>query len=1079
MRRIAYVFLGLALVGAATWFCSSDSPGPTPPKTVSPGPNGASALQIRLFTSNANPVAGTCTLLQAVVTLNGANVPDGTGVAFTTDLSTSTFQQNGLPLISVVTQGGTTTTALCSTGSGLATVRATSTIGSETGTATIQIAFQTSPQVAPFFTFCSPSFGPSEGGTTLTINGGRFFGDPTTTRATFTAAGITREALVTAVTTTAVTLVAPAFPEATSPSVPVSITLTFGTKTATPVTLSLPNCFAYGTATPSTPTITSVLPSSGLNDGNTRVTIIGSGFVAPLQVFFGVVEAQVLSVSFNQIIVLTPPASGAGLPNLNASVTVRVHEVTSGLDASLANAFRFVTKAQITAADNTLQRVDQAFTPVTIHGQGFLAPVAVSLAGIPAKVISVSATELLVLPGAPFLTSCSDVSGPITMNNIASGDSATGPNFTYQVAITKPVITSVSPAVGPPGATVTISGSNLGNITTVTFGTRPAPIVSVSNGAVVVTVPDNGATAPACPAGTATGTPLNVGTAVDVTVTSALTTCSTTSAGAFQYQLPCKPGADLSIAKTASPSPVVTGDVLTYTLSVNNNGPNTASSVVVSDPLPGGTTFVTCSSSQGSCSLQGNSVVASLGDIPSPGFASVTIEVIVTAPGNSTVTNTAVVSSATPDPSTGNNTATVITNVSPQAATPTPAPTSTPTPTPTTQLADLALTKTGSPNPVISGSTLTYQLGISNNGPGTANGVVLTDPLPVGTTFVSCTTSQGNCLGPAVGNNGVVVANLGSLGTPGFASVTIVVTVTAPGGNQITNTAVVTAATPDASPANNTATVTTTVSSASVGADLSIFKTSSANPITSGDVLTYTLKVGNGGPDPAIGVIVNDPLPGGTTFNSSGCSVTQGSCSGPAPGTNGTVTANLGTIPSGGSATVFITVTVTAAPGSVLTNTAVVSSATTDPNPANNQASNTTLVNPPPTPPSADVSILKTASPNPVLTGGDLAYTILVHNAGGGSASTVQVSDPLPPQTTFVSCATTQGSCTSPDVGTNGTVRVDLGTLANGGNATITIHVLVNAAGGSTITNTVTVTAATPDSDSSNNISSTTTTVNP
>src|SRR5207237_168390 len=162
-----------------------------------------------------------------------------TGVAFTTDLATSFFQQNGLPLISVVTQGGTTTTALCSSVQGLATVRASATIGSETGSATIQIAFQPSPAVAPFFPFCSPSFGPPAGGTTLTVNGGRFFGDPTTTRATFTAAGITREALVTGVTATSVTLVTPSFPEATSPSVPVAITLTFGTKSTSPVIVSL------------------------------------------------------------------------------------------------------------------------------------------------------------------------------------------------------------------------------------------------------------------------------------------------------------------------------------------------------------------------------------------------------------------------------------------------------------------------------------------------------------------------------------------------------------------------------------------------------------------------------------------------------------------------------------------------------------------------------------------------------------------------------------------------------------------------------------------------------------------------
>jgi uncharacterized repeat protein (TIGR01451 family) len=1083
MRRIAYVFLGLALVGAASWSCSADSPGPTPPKTVSPGPTGSSGLQIRLFTSNANPVAGACTLIQAFVFLNGANVPDGTGVSFSTDLATSSFQQNGLPLISVVTQSGTTTTALCSTAVGVATVRATATVGSETGSATITIAFQASPQSAPFFTFCSPSFGPPEGGMTLTINGGRFAGDPTTTRVTFTAAGVTREALVTNVTATAVTLITPAFPEATSPSVPVSITLTLNTKSASPVILSLPNCFSYGTSTPSTPTITAVLPSSGSNEGNTRVTIIGSGFVAPLQVFFGAVEAQVLSVSFNQIIALTPPASGAGLPNLNASVTVRVHEVTSGLDASLANAFRFVTKAQITSAEPTLERVDQPFTPVTIFGQGFLAPVAVTLAGIPATVISVSATELLVLPGTPFLTACADVSGQISVTNINSGDTATGLTFTYQAAITKPLITSVSPSVGPPGTTVTISGSNLGNITSVTFGTRPAPIVSVSNGAIVVTVPDSGDTAPACPAGTAAGTLLNVTTPpVPVTVTSAMTTCTTTVAGAFQYQLPCKPGADLSIAKTASPSPVGTGGVLTYSITVNNAGPNTAQNVVVTDSLPGGTSFLSCSTSQGTCSLSGINVTANLGDIPSPGLATVTIQVTVTAQGPSSITNTAFVTSSTPDTNTANNIASVATIVAgptpaPTPPTPAPTPTLTPTPTPTpSPSADLALTKNASPSTLISGSTLTFQLGVTNNKAGsvTATGVVVTDPLPVGTTFQSCTTSQGSCLGPAVGSNGTVVANLGSIPSPGFALVTIVVTVTAPGGSSFTNTAVVSSTTFDSDISNNTASVGVTVSPAppSPSADLSVVKTSSANPST-GSSLTYNIAVHNGGPDPATGVIVNDPIPSGTTFVS--CVPSQGTCTGPAFGTNGTVTANLGGMALSSNATITIVVKVTASAGSTLVNTAVVSSAVTDPNPANNSSTTFTLV----LPPATDLSLTKAGLPNPVVTGTNLTYTVTVNNLGPNPANIVEVDDPLPPLTTFVSCTPSAGTCALVAGGPNGTVHAQLGDMAFPGSATVTIVVQVNAPGGSTLSNTATVSSTSPDPNAGNNSQTITTTVNP
>ncbi len=588
MRRIALILLGAALVGAASWFCSSDAPAPTPPGGGGGGGLTTSALQIRLFTSNANPVAGSCTLIEAVVTLNGASVPDGTGVSFTTDLPTSFFSQNLLSVISVVTQGGTATTALCSSGAGLATVRASATVGSNTASATILIAFQASPQSAPFFTFCSPSFGPSTGGTALTINGGRFTGTPATTRVTFTAAGVSREALVTAVTATSVTVITPAFPEATSPSVPVNITLTFGTNTATPVSISLPNCFAFGTTAAGNPKITAVLPSSGSNEGNTRVTIIGSGFVLPVQVFFGPAEAQVLSVSFNQIIVLTPPASGAGLPNLNQTVDVRVHEVNSGLEDTLTGGFRFVVPLQLTAIDNNRQ--EAPFTPVTIHGQGFLAPVAVSLAGIPATVISVSATELLVLPGP--LPTCANTTGSVVVTNIDSGDTQSGLTFTYLCT--------------PPTNT-------------------PTPIPP-----------------PATPTPTPTATPTRT---------------------------PVPP--DVELTKGGSPpNPVTPGSVLTFQLTVTNKGSVPVTNVVVNDPLPGGTTFLTCTPSQGSCSSPpigtSGTVTANLGSIAAPGVALVTITVTVpVSAAGSTFVNTAVVTSSPQDPIPSHSIATYTVTVGP------------------------------------------------------------------------------------------------------------------------------------------------------------------------------------------------------------------------------------------------------------------------------------------------------------------------------------------------------------------------------------------------------------------------------
>jgi hypothetical protein len=89
--------------------------------------------------------------------------------------------------------------------------------------------------------------------------------------------------------------------------------------------------------------------------------------------------------------------------------------------------------------------------------------------------------------------------------------------------------------------------------------------------------------------------------------------------------------------------------------------------------------------------------------------------------------------------------------------------------------------------------------------------VILNDPIPSGTNFVSCGTSQGSCTGPAVGTNGPVTANLGTLASGSTATVTIVVNVTAPAGSTLTNTAVVTSAVTDPNPANNSGTTSTTV----------------------------------------------------------------------------------------------------------------------------------------------------------------------------------------------------------------------------------------------------------------------------
>lgn len=118
--------------------------------------------------------------------------------------------------------------------------------------------------------------------------------------------------------------------------------------------------------------------------------------------------------------------------------------------------------------------------------------------------------------------------------------------------------------------------------------------------------------------------------------------------------------------------------------------------------------------------------------------------------------------------------------------------------------ADLSLTQTGSPNPATVGTSLSYRLTVTNDGPAAATNVSVTDNLPVGVSFVSSQTTQGSCSGTATVN-----CNLGTLINGASAVVTINVTPNVAG--QITNTASVAGTQPDPDAANNTASVGTVV----------------------------------------------------------------------------------------------------------------------------------------------------------------------------------------------------------------------------------------------------------------------------
>jgi uncharacterized repeat protein (TIGR01451 family) len=244
--------------------------------------------------------------------------------------------------------------------------------------------------------------------------------------------------------------------------------------------------------------------------------------------------------------------------------------------------------------------------------------------------------------------------------------------------------------------------------------------------------------------------------------------------------------------------------------------------------------------------------------------------------------------------------------------------------------ASVGVTQFASPSPAVTGSPLTYTILVANGGPAAATNVVVTNQLPTGSTFVSAIPQQGSC-----GISGSIVScGLGNIPAGGTVIVTVIVV---PGAAaSINNTVSVTAAESDPATSDNAQTVKTTVVGAAAAADLSIVKTDSVDPAPAGAPFTYTVTINNAGPSSANSVLVTDTLPAGVTATAVLSS--QGTCAINAQ----IVTCTLGTMASGSQA--VITITASAASFGIVTNTATVTSATADPDPADNSASETTVV---------------------------------------------------------------------------------------------------------------------------------------
>jgi uncharacterized repeat protein (TIGR01451 family) len=431
--------------------------------------------------------------------------------------------------------------------------------------------------------------------------------------------------------------------------------------------------------------------------------------------------------------------------------------------------------------------------------------------------------------------------------------------------------------------------------------------------------------------------------------------------------------ADLEVEMTHTPDPVVAGGNVTYTAVVRSLGPATATTVTLTDTLPPGFALVSATPTQGSCAA----ALCSLGSLAP--FSSVTVTIIATSPSTTgEVANVATVSSDQPDPVPSNNTSSESTTVA------------------NADQANVVIEIDG-PTLMQPGEASFYTIEIDNLGPAAATDVEIANFLPPGFLFYANT---GDCIV-------AYPCEFESLEAGGTRTIVTTFTIdpayVAPASVAIT--AALTMDTADPTLNTHVASLTTTVDPIG-SADLVVTLADSPDPVYTDTPLSYFMTVANRGPAAATGVTLTQTLPAGVHLISARATV--GTCSGTT-----VVTCHLGDMPAGSLVRVGVLATapVTVPAINPMVSTASAASATPDPDPASNHATETTMVVGTTLPPEdeADLSIAL-QGPSGIRTGQNLAYTLTVTNKGPATATSVIVDDPAPAGLTFVSVT---GACTT------------------------------------------------------------------
>jgi uncharacterized repeat protein (TIGR01451 family) len=429
----------------------------------------------------------------------------------------------------------------------------------------------------------------------------------------------------------------------------------------------------------------------------------------------------------------------------------------------------------------------------------------------------------------------------------------------------------------------------------------------------------------------------------------------------------------LDIEKSAEPSPVEAGGLLTYTLTVTNTGIVSATGVVVTDAVPANTTYQSCGPAP--CGEAGGVVSWTLGvlDIGVSRVLTMLVQVDSPLPNGTVLTNTAWVTST-------------------EGLTDTDTVTTPVTSAPVLNLVKSSTDANGAP--LRPGDRITYTLVVSNTGNETATLVTVSDTVPAHTTYVPGSIAGGDSRDDS--GLPVLVWVVNSLAPGQAESLSYAVTVSLPltNGLQIVNTGAVTCT---QVPTPTTDTVTDTVTSSHT---LEVVKSAQLqSPVQAGDLLTYTLTYTITGDEPVYGVVVSDTTPPHTTFYTA----TPPATSDPGVGGTGPVIWNLGdflppesgTTQATGVLTLVVRVASPLVSGTVIYNAVAI----TDTSGLTDTDEVTTPVQS-----SHSLSVTKTASPSPVQAGELLTYTLAWAVSGNEPAFGVTISDTVPQSTTYQAC---------------------------------------------------------------------------